>query len=336
VTLARTIAVVGLGNVGRAFADLLVERGDQVREERGLDLRVTGVATRRLGMVAERAGLDLRALARGEVPAGEPYDLDRLGEWLDRSEADVLVELTPLDLATGRPAVDILRTALLRGCHAVTANKGPLVHAYRELDDLAREHGVRFRFESATADCLPVYSLYREALPLERPTRVRGLLNSTSSVVLATVEAGGTVDEGVAEARRQGVAEADPTLDLDGSDSAVKVVAIATVLMGADLALADVDVTGIGGLDADEVRVAAAAGTPVRLVATVERDGDRVHGRVAPERLAPHDAFAHLDPTALALHFEGDLVPGLTVVGHGLTPRQTAYGVLADVLSVLR
>src|SRR5262249_51797120 len=161
----------------------------------------------------------------------------------------------------------------------------------------------------------------------------RGLLNSTSSVVLATVEAGGTVDEGVAEARRQGVAEADPTLDLDGSDSAVKVVAIATVLMGADLALADVDVTGVGGLGADQVRVAAAAGSPVRLVATVEQDGDRVRGRVAPERLAPHDPFAHLDPTALALHFEGDLVPGLTVVGHGLTPRQTAYGVLADVLS---
>jgi homoserine dehydrogenase len=106
--------------------------------------------------------------------------------------------------------------------------------------------------------------------------------------------------------------------------------------MAAELALPDVEVTGIGGLDPDEVRAAAAAGTPVRLVATVEQDGGRARARVAPERLAPRDPFANLDATALALHFEGDLVPGLTVVGHGLTPRQTAYGVLADVLSVLR
>ena len=330
------LAVVGLGNVGTAFVDLLRERGDQLRLELGLDLRLTGVMSRSIGMVADAEGLDLADVAAGRLPAGDPYDVAAVGTWLERCDADVLVELSAVDLATGRPASDFLRAALVRGIHGVTANKGPVVHAYRELDALAQEHGVRFRFESATADCLPVYSLYRESLPLERPHRVRGLVNGTTSVILEAIEAGGTFDEGVAVAQARGIAEADPSLDVDGFDAAVKVVAIANVLMDADLRLEDLDVTGIRDLDADEVRAAAAAGTPIRLVAVVERVDGTVRGHVAPTRLAHDDPFAGLGAMALGLHFEGDLMPGLTVVGHDLTPRQTAYGVLVDVISVLR
>ncbi len=332
----RNLAVIGLGNVGTALVALLQERGAQVREEYAVDLRLTGVMSRRIGMVADPMGLDLADVAAGRLPAGEPYDAAGVGTWLERSAADVLVELSAVDLATGRPATDFLRAALERGIHGVTANKGPVVHAYRELDALADEHGVRFRFESATADCLPVYSLYRESLPLEQPHRVRGLVNGTTSVIIEAIEAGGTFADGVAEAQRRGIAEADPSLDVDGYDSAVKVVAIANVLMDADLRLADVDVVGIRDLDPDDVRDAAAAGTPIRLVAVVERVDGTVRGRVAPGRLARDDPFAGLGAMALGLHFEGDLMPGLTVVGHDLTPRQTAYGVLADVISVLR
>jgi homoserine dehydrogenase len=334
--LVRNLAVVGLGNVGTALVDLLRERGEQVRRELGLDLRITGVMSRSIGMVADADGLDLADVAARRFPAGEPYDAAGVGAWLERCAADVLVELSTVDLATGRPAIDFLREALVRGIHGVTANKGPVVHAYRELNRLAGEHGVRFRFESATADRLPVYSLYRESLPLERPNRVRGLVNGTTSVILEAIEAGGTFADGVAVAQARCIAEADPSLDVDGYDAAVKLVAIANVLMDADLRLEDLDVTGIRDIDPDEVRAAAAAGTPIRLVAVVERHDGTVRGHVAPTRLAPGDPFAGLGAMALGLHFEGDLMPGLTVVGHDLTPRQTAYGVLADVISVLR
>jgi len=330
------LAVVGLGNVGSAFVELLRERGDQVRDELGLDLRLTGVMTRRLGMVAAVAGLDLESVVRGELPAGSAYDVGAVGAWLEASAADVLVELSAVDLASGEPASSFLRAALSRGVHGVTANKGPVVHAYRELTALADAHGLRFRFESATADCLPVYSLYRESLPLERPHRVRGLLNGTTSVILEAIEAGGSFSDGVRIAQQRGIAEVDPSLDVDGHDSAVKVVAIANVLMDADLRLADVDVTGIRHIDAAEVRAARHAGTPIRLVAVVERMDGVVSGRVAPTRLEPGDPFLGMGAMDLGLHFEGDLVPGLTVIGHDLTPRQTAYGVLADIISVLR
>lgn len=332
----RRLALVGLGNVGSALVALLHERHAQIADEYGLDLRVTGLTTRRIGMLSEPDGLDLEAIARGVLPPGPPYDASEVGAWLDASRADVLIEMSPVDLVAGEPAVSFLRAALARGIHGVTANKGPVVHAYRELTSVAERHGVRFRFESATADCLPVYSLYRESLPLERPHRVRGLLNGTTSVILEAIESGGTFDDGVRIAQERGIAEADPSLDVDGYDSAVKVVAIANVLMDVDLGLADVDVVGIRDLDPSDVRAAAEEGTPIRLVAEVERSGTRVQARVAPVRLRDDDPFQALDAMALGLHFEGDLMPGLTVVGHDLTPRQTAYGVLADVISVLR
>lgn len=304
--------------------------------ELGVDLRITGVMTRSLGMVSSVDGLDLTALARGEAPGGLPYDVTAVGAWLERSAADVLVEASIVDLESGEPASTFLREALSRGIHGVTANKGPVVHAYRSLTDLAEAHGVRFRFESATADCVPIYNLYREALPLDRPHRFRGMVNGTTTVILETIEAGGTYDEGVAEAQRRGIAEADPSLDVDGFDAAVKLIAIANVLMGGDIRLADVEVTGIRDLDPAEVRAAAAAGTPIRLVAELSSDAAGVRARVAPVRLDARDPFVGIGGGELAVHFEGGLMPGVTVVGHDLTPRQTAYGVLSDVIGVLR
>ena len=335
-TRTYSLAVVGLGNVGSALVTLVRERAEQMRAEYGFDLRITGVMTRSLGMVADPAGLDLAAIEAGDVPAGEPYDASAIDAWLDATRPDVLVELSAVDLATGEPASSFLRAALARGIHGVTANKGPVVHAYRELTALGAANGVRFRFESATADCLPIYSLYRESLPLEHPHRVRGLMNGTTTVILETIEAGGTFDDGVRAAQDAGIAEADPSLDVDGFDAAVKVVAIANVLMGGDLRVTDIDITGIRELDFAEVRAAKHAGTPIRLVATVEKVDGEVRGRVAPTRLEPGDPFLSMGAMALGVHFEGDLMPGLTVVGHELTPRSTAYGVLADVISALR
>lgn len=328
--------MIGLGSVGRALAALVADRHEQMTRELGVDLRITGVMTRTLGLVDDADGLDLAALARGEASGGRPYDVREVGAWLERCGADVLVEASVVDLDSGEPATEFLREALRRGIHGVTANKGPVVHAYRELTALADQHGARFRFEAATADCLPIYNLYREALPLDRPHRFRGMVNGTTTVILETIEAGGSYAEGVAEAQRRGIAEADPSLDVDGYDAAVKVIAIANVLMGADLRLADIAVTGIRDLDPVEVRDAASAGTPIRLVAEIESVDGVVRARVAPERLDARDPFVRVGGDDLAVHFDGDLMPGITVVGHGLTPRETAYGVLSDVIGALR
>jgi homoserine dehydrogenase len=330
------VCIVGFGHVGRHLARLLLEQEQALRAQFDLAVRVTGVASRRMGFQTDPGGLDLAALLADRWELRHGFSSDRVASWLEEARATALIELSSLDPHTGEPATTHLRAALRTGCHGITANKGPLVHAYDDLAGLARASGVAFRFEAATCDCVPVYSLFREALPLARLTGFRGLVNNTTSVILETIERGGTFAQGVVEAQSRGVAESDPSHDVDGFDSTVKLLAIARVLMGVPLRLEDVERVGIRELDPDVVVRAARGGTPMRLVASLARDGGVVRARVAPTALAAHDPFARLDAMALALHFETDILPGLTLVGHGLDARSTAYGVLCDLVNVAR
>jgi homoserine dehydrogenase len=249
----------------------------------------------------------------------------------------VLFENTSLDPHAGEPAVSHIRAALERGAHAVTANKGPVVHAFEELDALARQRGLRFMFESAVADCMPIFSLFRASLPAARLLSVRGLLNATSSVILEAIEEGASFDEGVRRAQELGLAETDPSNDVDGWDAAVKICALANVLMGARLKLADVRREGIRRLDAEEVRAAKRAGAPLRIVARAGRGPDgRVRASAAPEPLPPDDPFSKLAGSSLAARFELDVLPALTLIEDGANNRSTAYGCLADFINAVR
>jgi homoserine dehydrogenase len=330
------LCMIGFGNVGRGLVEHLLEQENAMREQYGIEFRLTGVASRRLGFLSDPNGLDLKSLLEGRVPDGKPFDVDRVKPWLAACNANVLFELSSLNPFTGQPATDFLRAALELGAHAITANKGPLVHAYTELNALAISKNLKFRFESATADCVPVYSLFRDALPLARPHGFRGLVNGTTSVILEVLERGGSFEDGVKLAQDRGVAETDPKLDVKGFDAAVKVVAIANVLMGANLKLEDFEITGIARLEPSAVQAAFEAGTPIRLVSSVERVGDTFKASVKPIKLEKSDPFNGLDAMSLALHFQTNVVPGVTVIGHGLNAHSTAYGVLCDFINVAR
>ncbi len=328
--------MIGFGNVGRGLAQHLLEQRGAMLEQYGIEYRLTGVASRRLGFVSDPGGLDIHALLEGRVQGGEAFDAARVKPWLEACGANALFELSSLNPQTGQPATDFLRAALEIGAHAITANKGPLVHAYHELKTLADSRNLKFRFESATADCVPVYSLFRDALPLARPHGFRGLVNGTTSVILEVLERGGSFQEGVRLAQDRGVAETDPSLDVNGSDAAVKVVAIANVLMGANLTMRDFEIEGIGHLEPSAVREAHQAGTPIRLVSSIQRDGDGFKASVKPTRLEKGDPLNGLDAMSLALHFETNMVPGVTIVGHGLDAHTTAYGALCDFINIAR
>lgn len=332
----HNLCLLGFGNVGRALAALLVEKREALREEFGVGWRVTGIATRRLGWLVAPEGFSDEELSSGTpAPRFAPDGGDVRG-WLRLARCDVLFEATALEPRTGEPASAHVRAALAAGAHVVTANKGPLVHAYAELSALAREAGRRFLFESAVADCLPVFSLFRECLPAAGLRSLRGLLNSTTGLILEEVESGRTFDEGVRRAQTLGIAEADPSYDVDGWDAAVKACALANVLFGARLGLDEVKREGIRRLDPAEVRAAHAAGTAYRLVARVSREGDGVVASVGPERLARGEAFANLEGSSLSVHYDLDVLGGLTVTAHRPDNKSTAYGMLADFLNAVR
>jgi homoserine dehydrogenase len=330
------LCLLGFGNVGRALAALLDLKREELRERYGIEWRVTGVATRRLGFHVAPEGFETSELASGELRRRVSKPPADIHDWLEAARCDVLFETTSLEPYTGEPAVSHVRAGLGAGAHVVTANKGTIVHAYRELRELARDSGRRFLFEATVSDC-PVFSLFREALPCVRLQSFGGVLNSTTNVILEEIESGGTFDEGVRRAQSLGVTETDPAHDVDGWDSAVKTCAVANVLMEAQLKLEDVRREGIGALSAGEVRAARAEGRPYRLVARARRDGDgNVSATVGPERVGSSEPFALASGTSLVLHFQLDVLPGLTLIAHTPDLQSTAYGLFADFINLVR
>jgi len=208
-----------------------------------------------------------------------------------------------------------------------------VVHGYRELSALAEEKNRKFLFESTVMDGVPIFSLFPLGLPATELRGFHGVLNSTTNVVLTEIEKGRTFADAVQRAQALGIAETDPTADLDGWDAAVKVTALAIVLMGADVKLEQVKRTGIRELSEEKIRAVRAAGMRYKLVCRAERKGDSVQCCVQPELLLASDALAGLEGTSSAIRFDLDMF-GLSIVEHNPGIEATAYGLLADLVRV--
>jgi homoserine dehydrogenase len=191
-------------------------------------------------------------------------------------------------------------------------------------------------FEATVADCLPVFSMFRECMPAARITGFRAILNSTTSIIIEEMERGRTFEEGVRRAQEVGVTETDPGYDVDGWDSAVKVCAMVRVLMRASLKLEEIEREGIRHLESKRVQDARADGHPIKLVSRAERSNGRVRASVRPEQVSPADPLAMTSGTSLLIHFELDVLPGLTMMAHSPNLKSTSYGLLADFINAVR
>jgi homoserine dehydrogenase len=337
-----SLALVGFGNVGKAFARLLLDKQKRLLQEFHLQIKVTGITTRSHGSAIDPAGIDLEA-ALSLIEQSQP--LDQLSQFplaggvldfIRACPADVLFENTPVNHHTGQPAVEYLRAGLEKGMHAVTANKGPVVHAYAELSALAAQKDRRFMFESAVMDGAPIFSLFRGSLPAVDLIGFRGILNSCTNLLLEQMEQGKTFDAAVRYAQSIGIAETDPAADIDGWDAAIKVAALSTVLMGIPLKPQQIEREGIRGITPQMIESACAAGQRWKLVCSAHRDGDRVKGRVAPERVGPGSPLFDVGGTSSFVQFELDVLPGLGILEKDPGPETTAYGLLADLLNIVR
>lgn len=315
------LALVGYGNVGRAFARLL-------EKKRGAHpFSIVAIHTLRQGTAFDPKGLTADP-AFGARAAS-------IGEFLDRARAGAMVEISTLNPETGEPAISHIRAALARNLHAVTANKGPVACAYADLHEEARQAGVFFRHEAVTMDGTPVYNLVRRTLPGVTVTGFAGVFNSTTKVILDAMTKGASLDEGIREARRLGVAEADPWFDIEGWDSACKAAALANVLMHARLTPRDVDRKGISQLTPQKLAGLDEKGKTVALVARAHRTpSGAVKLRVRAEVLAKDDLLASMRGTSNLLLLETDLMGRLGVFCLSPGVEQTAYGLFSDLMEI--
>lgn len=342
------LALIGYGHVGRRFADLILERGERLSREHELECRVIGIATRRHGALFDATGLDTRAAtarlaATGSLgePSGAasefPATPSSIIGGLANSDAllRVMIETTTLAIADGQPAIAHVEAAIAAGCHVVTANKGPVAFAYDRLQAGARAAEVSFLFEGAVMDGIPIFNLARETLPAVTVHGFRGIVNSTTTHILSAVESGMAFAPALERMQAEGIAEADPVLDVDGWDAAAKAAALANVLMGAAMTPHEVDRTGIGPESVAAARQARARGLRLRLVASAARGPDgSVRAVVRPEALPADDPLAGAGSTAKMLILHTDLLGDLAIqqLGGGLT--MTAYALLTDLVTI--
>jgi len=314
------LALFGFGNVGRALCRMLLHTR--------VPFQVTALATRSHGAVVDGFGIDLTLILAGtDLPL-------RVAPPMASLPADVLVEMTPLDPITGEPALSYLRDGLKAGMHVVTANNGPIARAYRELEALATRQGRMLRFEATLADCLPVFTLRRAALPLAKITAIRGIVSSTNNHILSATAVGVPFDDALADAQRLGIAEADPRNDLEGHDAAAKATILANVLMDADLVPEDIAREPIDERAAKAARAAAGNGDRVRPLIEIARRDGRVVASFGPRRLSPLDPLFAVDDFSMGLVFETDLAGRVVVQLHDPHVDQVAYAILTDLLEI--
>jgi homoserine dehydrogenase len=335
---------VGFGNVARRAVRLL----DEMRGRLPFEWKAVAVMTGRHGWMCAPHGLDMPAVL-ATIESGRPLSDDAGGDTVNRiaelcavrgvvarEGRLVCIETTLLDIRAGEPATSHVRVALDGGAHVVSANKGPAAFAYRELADRARARNRRFLFEGAVMDGIPVLNLLRETLPGVVVTGFRGVINSTTNHILTALERGETFDAALARMQAEGIAEADPALDVDGWDAAAKVAVLMNVWMDARVKPGDIEREGIRGVSTEDVRAAVQRGERVRLVGSATRDAGRVAGRVRLEHVPAHDPLGSLEGQQNALLIRTDVLGEIGILQRdgGLT--QTAYAIVSDLATIAR
>ena len=334
--------MMGFGNVGRAVATLFLQRGAAVERDHGVAVRLVLVADRS-GAAVDPAGLDLQRLldvkARtGGVAAYPGGGRPGLGgaTAIASVAADLLLEASPTSVRTGEPGLAHIRAALSRGMHVVTANKGPLVVAYRDLTRLAHERGVELRYVGTVAAPTPALELARYALHGAVVESIEAVPNATTNYILTLMEAGHALEDGIRAAQEAGIAETDPALDVEGWDSAAKILILANSVMGGDLRLDEVDVEGISAVTTALLTQVRRQGCALKLLASVRRGPRGLHAAVAPTPLPLEHPLARLRHTGMAVLVHTDLLGDLLVSVEGDSPLGTAQAMLRDVVNITR
>jgi homoserine dehydrogenase len=325
------VLISGFGTVGQGFAEVLILRKDFFRERYGKDVNIV-CAMDSSTYVSDQSGLSPKELLERKKSTGkvgkESYQ-DPL-KIMDSVDYDLLVEVSPTDIRTGGAGLKNIRHALESGKDVITVNKGPLALKFCELIALARKNNCKFRFEGSVGGAMPIINLCRESLVGENISSIRGILNGTCNFILSKMDNGQSFEQALKEAQQMGYAETDPTNDVEGYDSACKVVILANSIFRRNVTFSDVKITGITSITGEAVSLAASHNMVIRLIGEVS--GDKLE--VAP-RLVPRGHPLSITGTLNAAQVVTDLAGPITISGRGAGRIETASAILSDLVSIM-
>lgn len=330
------ICLMGFGAVGQGVARVISMKNDYLNDKYGLDLKLVAV-TDTSGSAISSEGLDVDLLLETKALTGKVCKYPEFGipdlknsKTMDMVDYDVLLEVTPTNIEDAQPAKSLIIKALEDKKHVVTSNKGPLALFYKELMSLARENNVQFKYEASVGGAMPIINFAHDTLPGCEIESILGILNGTTNFILSRMtREGSSYEHTLQEAQVLGIAETDPTQDVEGTDAACKTVILANSILGTDFTLEDVKVEGISHITSEAIALAKKDGYLIKLIAEVSP-----YSLSVSPRLVKEDSPYAVDGTLNMATLKTDLADEVTVVGLGAGSLETASAILSDLVNI--
>ena len=333
------IGMIGFGNVGHGFIQALNENETFYRKELGLDFRITAITDIRYGTIYNPNGLPLKELVNAQDFYG--INPDYFQDWntiqmIRNADSDVIIELSYTDLKTGEPAVLHCQEALLSGKHVITSNKGPIALHYNMLKGLARDNGVKIGCEGTVMSGTPALRLATDSLLATGITEIKGILNGTTNFILTKMENGSTYEDALKEAQRLGYAEADPSGDVEGMDTAGKIAILAQQVFGAHIKPENIDRKGITDITPEDIQIALREHAHWKLIGHIKKTDNGIEASVQPMMIPDDNPLANIKGAGNAIQYHTNLLGEITLVGPGAGRRETAGALIEDLIHIVQ
>ena len=327
------IILCGFGVVGQSLVKLFDSRSKELYAKYGLKPRVVGVFDSK-GSAVDQSGLKLDKLVQIKKEHGTVKNYSNIKnsmsgiEMLKNVEADVLIETTASNYKDAEPGMTHITTAMKKGMHVISVNKGPLALAFPSLMELATYNQVMLRFSGTVGGGTPILDYAKNSLSGERITSFAGILNGTTNYILSNMSTGLSFDEALKDAKNKGYVEADESLDLDGLDAAAKLVILANWVMGMKVTMPDIKCIGIRKVSTEDIKKAAKNNCSVKLIASCDKELI-----VSPKELSNDDPLC-VNGTLNAIAFTSEHSGTQTIIGKGAGGTETASSILRDLLDI--
>lgn len=336
------MAIIGFGGVGKAFLKLLQDKQEYLKNE-GLEPVVNYVMNSR-GGIYKKDGININHFLEFVEHSDDIKDYHygtsngiTFDDMLQNNDVDFLVEMTPTNKTTGEPGMTYITKALKNGINVVTSNKGPILLAYKKLKELAKANNVQLGIGCTTGGALPTINGGIMDLAGSDILSIEGVLNGTTNFIIDEIEKNGvTYKEALLKAQKQGIAETDPSLDVEGWDTAIKLLILTNVLMNDDKTLNDVSVKGITCITPEDVQKALSEGKKYKLIGKTIKEKDTIEISVNLEKVGPNNPFFFVDGKNKAVRYQSDTLGDLTIIGGQSGVVAAAASVLRDILNINR
>ncbi len=341
------IEIIGFGTVGIGFLEIVNKKIDILKEKFGFIPKIVAISDKIKGTLFDEGGIDLSRLLEIINNGGSLkdygsgfYDFEKKGalDVIKESNADIMVEMTYTNIETGEPATTHIKTALERGKHIVTSNKGPIALFYKELKQIADKKNLFMGIEGTVLSGTPVFNLIEDTLPPNSINSIKGILNGTTNFILTKMENENmSYEDALKMAQDLGYAEADPTADVEGFDALAKVLILSNVIMGGDLKKDNVERVGITQIKPEDIKEAAEEGYRYKLIGSVEKTSDgKILASVKPMKLPLSDPLSGVSGAMNALTFTTDLLGSVTIQGPGAGKIETGFSIMIDIIRIFK